>query len=66
VTKPIDERPVFVVTLRPEKHCLEPVRALRAVLKLALRSHGLRCVEVVERMRVTTPSTAIVLSSSFA
>jgi hypothetical protein len=36
----------FVITLRPEKHCLDPIRALRATLKNALRAHGLRCLTI--------------------
>ena len=40
------DRQTFVVHLRPEKHCLDPIRALRATLKNALRSHGLRCTTI--------------------
>lgn len=40
-----DERPVFLVRLRPEPDT-DGVRALRAFLKTALKSFGLRCVGV--------------------
>jgi hypothetical protein len=42
-------RPTYVVTLRPEKAVLDPVRALRNALKDLLRKHGLRAVAVAER-----------------
>ena len=37
------ERPTFTITLRPERNIADPIRALRALLKSALRRHGLRC-----------------------
>ena len=40
------DRQAFVITLRPEKHCLDPIRALRAVLKRSLRDHGMRCISI--------------------
>jgi hypothetical protein len=59
--KQIAARPVFTIVLRPEPHCLEPIKALRAVLKNALRSHGLKCVGIAERpsAMVGTSSAAI-------
>jgi hypothetical protein len=42
-----DERPVFVLRLRPEKN-IDPIRALRNVLKRLLRNHGMRAVSVEE------------------
>jgi hypothetical protein len=39
--------PVFVVTLRA-KPGIDPIKALRATLKLALRRHGLKAIRVVE------------------
>lgn len=41
-------RPTFRLVLRPEPDVADPVLALRAFLKVALRSYGLRAVEVVE------------------
>jgi hypothetical protein len=41
-------RPVFVVKLRPEPTCQNPVRALRAALKFILRRHALQAVSIVE------------------
>jgi hypothetical protein len=38
-------RPIFVVKFRPEPG-VDGVRSLRALLKIALRQHGLRCVGV--------------------
>jgi hypothetical protein len=47
-TKPAaQERPTFVLELCPEPG-VDPVRALRAVLKVALRRYGLRCVSARE------------------
>jgi hypothetical protein len=43
------ERPTFVIRLRPEKG-VDPVRALRALLKVALRRFGLRAVSVDARL----------------
>jgi hypothetical protein len=43
------DRLTYVVTLRAEPNCDDPVRALRAALKLLLRRFGLRCVSVEER-----------------
>lgn len=40
--------PVYRLTLRPEPHVARPILALRAFLKAALRSYGLRCIEAVE------------------
>ena len=41
------DRPVFRLTLRPEPHVADPVYALRGLLKRALRSYGLRAIDVV-------------------
>jgi hypothetical protein len=41
-------RPVFVLRLRPEPGVIDPARALRALLKTALRRFGLRCMSCVE------------------
>jgi hypothetical protein len=40
------DRPVFRLTLRPEPHVADPVYALRGLLKRALRSYGLRAIDV--------------------
>jgi hypothetical protein len=44
--RPGEERPVFVIRLRPEKG-VDGHRALRAVLKVLLRRFGLRAVSAV-------------------
>jgi hypothetical protein len=40
------ERPVFVLRLRPTPDCTTPYRALRELLKRALRNYGLRCIAI--------------------
>jgi len=44
---PAKERPTFTLELRPEPG-VDPVLALRALLKIALRRFGLRCVAARE------------------
>jgi hypothetical protein len=44
------ERPVFIVQLRPEPRVTEPVRALKAALKLLLRRCGLKAISVEEKV----------------
>jgi hypothetical protein len=39
------DRPIFVLRLRPEKG-IDPIRALRNVLKELLRRHGMKCTSV--------------------
>jgi hypothetical protein len=47
-TKPgAKERPTFTVELRAEPG-IDPIHALRAVLKWLLRTHGMRCIAVHE------------------
>ena len=46
--QPTKDRPTFVITLRPERNIADPIRALRALLKSALRRHGLRCTSARE------------------
>jgi hypothetical protein len=46
-TKPAKERPIYLIELRPEPG-VDPVLALRALLKISLRRFGLRCVAVHE------------------
>ena len=41
----------YVVTLRPEPHCVDSTRALRRALRILLRRFGLRCVEFSEAAR---------------
>ena len=40
------DRPTFILRLRPEPG-VDPIRALRHVLKRLLRDCGMRCVEVI-------------------
>jgi len=48
-TKPAakERRPVFVLELRPEPG-IDPVLALRALLKVTLRRFGMRCISAHE------------------
>jgi hypothetical protein len=41
----------YIVTLRPEPHCVDSTRALRRALKVLLRRFGLSCVEFSEAVR---------------
>jgi hypothetical protein len=41
----VDDRPTFVVVLRPEKGT-DPIRAMRGALKRLLRYHRLRAISV--------------------
>jgi hypothetical protein len=45
------DRPTFTITLRPDKNCGDPVKALRALLKIALRRFKFRCISVAEGRR---------------
>jgi hypothetical protein len=40
----------FIVHLTPTADCTDPIKALRELLKRALRSWGLRCVYVAEEI----------------
>jgi hypothetical protein len=42
------ERPTYIIHLTPTNACLDPIKALRRLLKLALRSLGLRCTHASE------------------
>ena len=44
-----DDRPVFVLVLRPEKSVADPIRALRPALKILLRRFGLRVISLRQR-----------------
>jgi len=44
------ERPTYVLIVRPERNVADPVRALRALLKVSLRRFGLRCVSAHESL----------------
>jgi hypothetical protein len=46
-TSKASERPLYRLTLRPERG-VDAERALRRLLKIALRTFGLRCVAIEE------------------
>jgi hypothetical protein len=59
-TPPLDEfvandkpaaRPTFILQFKPEPHCSDPTRAVRRLLKIALRRFALRAVSVEELPR---------------
>jgi hypothetical protein len=43
-----NDRRGFIIHLIPEPDCTDPIKALRELLKRALRSWGLRCVALSE------------------
>ena len=47
--KRTQQRPTFVVELRPEPQVRDAVRMLRAALKVLLRRFGLRAVNIREK-----------------
>jgi hypothetical protein len=48
MTTTTNSRPTFTLTLRAEPGTGDPILALRALLKIALRRFGLRCVAAHE------------------
>jgi hypothetical protein len=46
---PAKSRPTFVLELRPEPG-IDPVLALRALLKTTLRRYGMRCISARENI----------------
>ena len=45
----MEDRPAFIVYLRPTSKCRDPIKSLRAVLKRSLRDWGLRCTTITSR-----------------
>jgi hypothetical protein len=45
----MSDRPRYTIILEPEKHVMDPTRALRAALKRLLRTYGLKCISVEEK-----------------
>ena len=41
------DRPTFTLVLRPEPH-IDPIKSLRAVLKVLLRGYGMKCISAVD------------------
>jgi hypothetical protein len=48
-TAPARDRPIFTLELRPEPG-VDPVLALRALLKVTLRRFGMRCISARENL----------------
>jgi hypothetical protein len=53
MTKTDQQRAVFVIVLRPERGVDDDqaIRALRQILKSALRLHGMRCLSAEPRAK---------------
>jgi len=47
-TKPAQDGPVYILQFRPEPECVDAIRALRALLKVAKRQLKLQCVSAHE------------------
>jgi hypothetical protein len=41
-----DHVPAYRLVLRPTSQCADPIRALRHLLKRALRTYGLKCTSI--------------------
>jgi hypothetical protein len=41
-------RPVYTMRLQPDKHVIDPIKALRWALKRLLRDHGMKALSVEE------------------
>jgi hypothetical protein len=50
------DRPIFILHLRPEPN-VDPIRALRLLLKAASRRYGLRCINAVAHIESTEGSS---------
>ena len=50
---PAKERPTFTLELRPDPG-VDPVLALRALLKVTLRRFGMRCISARENLEEQT------------
>jgi hypothetical protein len=50
---PTKDRPTFTLELRPEPG-VDPVLALRALLKVTLRRFGMRCISAPENLEEQT------------
>jgi len=50
---------IFVVAFRPTVAGIDPIRALRAVLKFALRRFGLRCTSAREICDLASPDEPV-------
>jgi hypothetical protein len=42
----VTDHPIFIVHLTPVAGVTDPIKALRATLKNALRAHGLKCTTI--------------------
>jgi hypothetical protein len=48
VKHPLQKRQSYTLTLVPTPACADPIRALRWILKGALRAHHMRCTDIRE------------------
>jgi hypothetical protein len=56
MTTSAKDRPTFIIELRPEPG-VDPIRALRLLLKAASRRYGLRCVNALAHAETTKGSS---------
>ena len=47
--KKYDDRAIYVLTLRAEKHVADPIRMLRVLLKIAGQQFGLKAIQIREQ-----------------
>jgi hypothetical protein len=47
--KKFNDRAIYVLTLRAEKHVADPIRMLRALLKIAGQQFGLKAIQIREQ-----------------
>jgi hypothetical protein len=59
----VDDRPTYVLTLRPEKG-IDGLRATKALLKFALRKFGLRVVTIREEQPKMSPPRFVSAASA--
>lgn len=53
---PASIRPVFVLRVRPERDCADPIQSLRALLKTMLRKYRLRCLSIEPEQSSSPPA----------
>jgi hypothetical protein len=58
-------RPCFVLIIEPEKHVVDPIRALRRALKTLLRSYGLKAISVERQQQERKPMLIMHMPETF-
>jgi hypothetical protein len=60
------KRPVFTLQLRPKPDCVDPIKALRSMLKQAQRQFHLKCVSARENKEDDNAAATTTADSSHA